>query len=331
MSTQKKFDAIIVGAGPIGLAIAIALKKKDISYLIIEKGCLVNSIYNFPSKMTFFTYNYDIAIGGIPFASDPVRPTRQEALAYYRSVTQSQNLNINLYEEVTDINGSDGNFQVITKTTKAPRINNTYSAKKIFIATGYFDNPNVLNIEGENNPELCSHYYTDPHPFFGKHVAIIGGGNSAAEAALDLYRHGVRVTIIHKGSELKEAIKYWVMPDIQGRIREGQITAFFNATVRNITPKKLLLLSQGKELILEDVDFTFALTGYHPNYEFFKKIGLLLNEDGSVQLEDKTFEASSKKGVFVIGSAAYGKHLNKIFIENGRLEAVEAVNELIID
>jgi thioredoxin reductase (NADPH) len=327
---NNKFDVIVVGGGPIGLACGIFLQKYGYTYIIIEKGCLVNSIYNFPSKMTFFTYNYDIAIGDIPFSTDPTRPTRNEALAYYRTVTMSKNLNISLYEEVIEVSGEDGNFVCNTKKTKYPYSSFSYTCKKVFIATGYYDNPNYLNIPGENNPSLCSHYYTDPHPYFGQKVIVVGGGNSAAEAALDLYRHNVNVILIHRGSQLKKAIKYWVMPDIQGRIRDGEIPAYFNTTLKEITnDNKVVTIRDNEHIIFEDISYVFILTGYHPNYDFLRKIGVKVNDrDGTVIFSDRESLESTKKGIHIIGSAAYGINLNKIFIENGRFEAEKAVISL---
>lgn len=324
--TNNKFDVIIIGGGPIGLACALELQKAGFSYLVIEKGSLVNSIYNFPSKMTFFTYNYDIAIGGVPFASDPTRPTRQEALAYYRNVVTSHNLNVNLYEKVINIEGSEDNFTVQTELSKSSSIKNSYKCRKIFVATGYYDNPNFLNIPGE---ELGSHYYTDPHEFYNQHVVIIGGGNSAAEAALDLFRHEVKVTIIHRGSKMRDTIKYWVKPDIEGRIRDKQITAYFNSIVKEIKPHQVIFEQKGNTIILGDVDYTFILTGYHPDYTLIKQLGVQLLDNGAVVMKDEESRETTVDGIYILGSAAHGDKLNKIFIENGRFEAKKAVDSLI--
>lgn len=325
---SSSYDVVVVGGGPIGLAAGLELQNHNVSYLILEKGAVVNSIFHYPTNMNFFTYNTDLAIGGYPFAVQAKRPNRNEALAYYREITKATKVNIQQYEEVLAVTGSDGDFKVKTRLTDDPsHPERSYKARKVIVATGYYDNPNLLGIEGEDDPSLCSHYFTDPHPYFGRKVTVVGGGNSAAEASLELYRNGVDVTLVHRGSELRQAIKYWVMPDIKGRIRDKDINAFFETSVMSIRPKQIILDKKG-EIIHYDTDYTFLLTGYHPDYDFLRSIGLELEDDGRVRLDTQSFE-STMRGIFVVGSAGYGRNLNKIFIENGRCQAENAVQALV--
>ena len=318
-------NVVIVGAGPVGLAAGLELQKRGIEYLILEKGCLVNSVFHYPVGMRFFTHATDLAIGNHPFTSVVRKPTRMEALAYYRDVATAERMNIHLFEEVTEIIGRDETFSVFTKDTIGQ--SHSYNANKIIIATGYYDQPNLMQIEGESDSRFCSHYYSDPHYFYNRTVAIVGAGNSACETALDLYRSGVNVHLVHRGEKIKDTIKYWVAPDIEGRIRDKQITTHFNTNVKAIRESGLVLEKQGKEEVLP-VDFTFLLTGYHPNYTFLKSLGLELNSEGEIKgLNMDTFETEIQ-GLYIIGSAGFGKNTNKVFIENGREHAAQAATHI---
>ncbi len=323
---NNDFDVIVVGAGPIGLAAGIHLKRARLSYLIIEKGCLCNSIYHYPTFMNFFTRAKDLEIGGYPFPCifANCKPTRAEALAYYRGVTAKEQLNLRLYEEITHIDGTDGNFLV--GSVDSLGYSHTYQTKKIIIATGYFDNPNPLGIEGEDNPQLASHYYTEGHSYFGIPVAVIGGGNSACEAAIDLYLHGANVHLIHRGNSIDPKVKYWLRPDVENRIQDGEIKGFMNTKVTAIRPSKLLLKKQDKEFSLK-ISYTFILIGYHSDGKFLKSLNLKFDKEGIVKLNSDTFE-TTRAGLYVIGSAGWGRITNKVFIENGRAHAAIAAQHI---
>ncbi|MFX1254366.1 MAG: YpdA family putative bacillithiol disulfide reductase [Promethearchaeota archaeon] len=320
------FDVIVVGAGPIGLAAGISLKRARLSYLIIEKGCVCNSIYHYPRFMNFFTRAKDLEIGGYPFPCpfSNCKPSRAEALAYYRGVTAKEQLKIRLYEEISHIDGTGGNFRVGSIDSLGH--SHIYQTKKIIIATGYFDNPNLLEIEGENDPQIASHYYTEGHPYFGMPVAVIGGGNSACEAAIDLYLHGANVHLIHRGNSIDPKVKYWLRPDVENRIQDGEIIGFMNTEVKAIRPNTLFLKTPDKEFSLK-VSYTFILTGYHSDGKFLKSLNLKFDKEGIVELNSDTFE-STRMGLYVIGSAGWGRITNKVFIENGRAHAAIAVQHI---
>ncbi len=304
------YDIIIIGAGPSGLSVAIEAHKAGLRYCVIEKGAIVNSIQHFPTEMTFFSTPELLEIGGLPFTSAQMRPTRAEGLEYYTRVAEFYNLDVKLFEQIQTISKNDESFQISTSKS-------TYNAKNIVLATGYYDNPNSLNIPGEQLPKV-SHYYHEPYSFFKQNVLIIGAKNSAAIAALELYRHGAHVTIVHRGEKLSEKIKYWILPDIENRIKEGSITAHFQTKVLEITVAAVLLEKDGSEKFEIPNDFVFALTGYHPDYDFLKSLGLKLDEETMAPIHNpKTFETHIK-GVYLAGSIVAGKNNNQIFIENGR-------------
>jgi thioredoxin reductase (NADPH) len=308
-------DVIIIGAGPTGLACGIEAEKNGLDYLLIEKGCIVNSIHNFPVQMTFFTTPELLEIGGLPLITPYQKPTRIEALKYYRRVADTYQLKTHLYETVLRVTAQDGNFAIETRTRDEQH--HSYRARKVVVATGYYDIPNSLNIPGEDLPKV-SHYYTEAHPYYNQDVAVIGGKNSAAIAALDLYRTGARVTLIHRGRELSDHIKYWIKPDIDNRIKSGEIAAFLETSVMGITRTCLILKNRaGKTWELRN-DFVFALTGYRPDVEFFESMGIQINPvDQKPAYNKETFE-SNVPGIYLAGVVVAGKMTNEVFIENGR-------------
>ena len=260
---QKTFDVIIIGAGPIGLCCGIEAVKNNLSHLIIEKGCLVNSIYHYPTNMVFFSTSDRLEIGDIPFVSHGDKPTRREALEYYRRVKNSWSLNVNTFEEVISIQRAQDLFTVTTNKEK-------YSSRFIIISTGYYDNPNLLNVPGENLPKV-KHYFDEAHPYAYQKVLIVGGGNSAVDVALETFRKGSEVTMVIKEDKLKDGIKYWVRPDIDNRIKEGSIKAFFNSEVIRIEENNVEIKTPNGNVFIPN-DFVFAMTGYHPNFDFLKKV-----------------------------------------------------------
>ncbi len=318
-------DLIIIGAGPTGLACAIEAETRGLDYLVIEKGCIVNSIKNFPLQMTFFTTPELLEIGGLPFVTPYQKPTRLEALKYYRRVADTYRLKLHLYESVLAVEGRDDNFQVRTETRD--RQSRCYRARKIVLATGYYDIPNFLNVPGEDLPKV-THYYREAHPYYGMDVAVIGGKNSAAVAALDLYRSGARVTLIHRGSRLSSSIKYWIKPDIENRIKAGEIQARFDTAVVEITRRTLELRHRSGETVSLDNDFVFAMTGYRPDLEFFHSIGVRLDPEDQRPLIDKNSYESNIAGVYLAGVVVAGMFTNEVFIENGRFHGKVVVDHI---
>jgi len=304
---------IIIGSGPIGLATAIALKQKGINSLIIERGCLVNSIYNYPTNMTFFSTSDKLEIGNIPFISHGSKPTRREALEYYRRTAEHYELNVNLFEEVKSVNGKDGSFEVVT--TK-----DTYTAKKIVLATGFYGKPNMMNVPGEELPKVL-HYYDDPHRYAWQNVLVVGGGNSAADAALETYRCNANVSVLVRHDTLKPSIKYWVKPDIDNRIKEGSISGYFNSEVLEIREKEVVIQTpDGKKTIPND--FVLAMTGYRPHFDLMKSMGIELTTDKKKMpvYDEKTLE-TNRKGMYVAGVVCGGMDTSSLFIENSRIHA----------
>ena len=310
---QKTFDVIIIGAGPIGLNCGIEAVKNNLSHLIIEKGCLVNSIYHFPTNMVFFSTSDRLEIGDVPFVSHGDKPTRREALEYYRRVKNSWNLNVNTYEEVISIE-RDQDFFIVTTNKE------NYSSKFVVISTGYYDNPNLLNIPGEDLPKV-KHYFDEAHPYAYQKVLIIGGGNSAVDVALETFRKGSEVTMVVKEEKLKDGIKYWVRPDIENRIKEGSIKALFNSEVVRIEDDKVEVKTHDGIVKLPN-DFVFAMTGYHPNFEFLKKIKINFTGNNLLipQYDAETLE-SNVKNIFLAGVVCCGMDTSKMFIENSREHA----------
>ncbi len=314
MTPEKIVDVLIIGAGPTGLACAIEAQRVGLSAVLIDQGCLVNSIFRYPADMVFFTTPELLEIGDIPFASAHQKPTRQEALEYYRKVAEHYRLDARLYQRVEQVSSHDGDFRVATQDRHGQ--SHDYRARKLVVATGYYDLPNLMGIPGEELPKVF-HYYREPHPFYGMDVLVIGGKNSAAEAALDLWRHGARVTLVHRGPGLHEHVKYWVRPDLENRIKNREITAHFRTTVRSIHPDCVLLETPQGELRLKN-DFVFALTGYHPDFDFLRALGIeLAAKENRPVCHPETFE-TNVPGLYVAGVIVAGARTNEIFIENGR-------------
>jgi thioredoxin reductase (NADPH) len=318
------YDLICIGAGPTGLACAIEAKRAGMHPLVIEKGCLCNSLYHYPVNMVFFTTPELLEIGDLPLTSTGEKPTRTEALKYYRKCVEHYSLDLRLGHRVESVEGADGRFSVHTRNEQG--IASQFAARKIAIATGYYDLPNRLGVPGEDLPHV-SHYYTEPHPFWRKNVVIIGGKNSAAEAALDLYRSGANVTLIHRRAELGSTIKYWVRPDIENRIKAGQIRAFFETEVKAIETGRVVASTRGAEKIIA-ADQVFALTGYHPDFEFLRSLGITLDPTTNKPTMDQQTHESNVPGVYLAGVVLGGHHTSEIFIENGRFHGKQIVAAL---
>jgi len=318
---MSTYDLICIGAGPTGLACAIEAKRAGLRPLVIDKGCLCNSLYHYPVNMVFFTTPELLEIGDLPLTSSAEKPTRTEALKYYRKCAEHYDLELRLGNLVERVEGSDGEFSVHTRDERG--IVAQFAGKKIAVATGYYDLPNRMGIPGEDLPHV-SHYYTEPHPFWHRNVIVIGGKNSAAEAALDLYRNGAKVTLVHRRAELGSTIKYWVRPDIENRIKEGSIAARFNACVREITRTTVVIDHQGtrEEIPAEGV---FLLTGYHPDVDLMRTAGIHVDDVTlAPELNMETFETNIPN-MFIAGGAIAGKKTGNIFIENGRFHGEKII------
>ena len=314
-------DLIIIGAGPIGLACGIEAKKKGLKYTIIEKGVLVNSIYNYPQNMTFFSTSDRLEIGGVPFISHNPKPTRAEALEYYRRVTSSWELNVNLYEGVVSFKKTADGFKI--QTTKK-----NYTSKNIVLATGFYDLPYKLNIPGEEL-EKVTHYYKEAHPYFGMDVVIVGAANSAVDVALETYRKGAKsVTLVVREKEIGSNVKYWARPDILNRIKEESIPAYFESNLIEIKRKSVRIKTK-KEILEIPNDFVLAMTGYQPDFSLLESLGVSIHKDDykTPVFNERTME-SSKKGVYLAGVVCGGLKTNKWFIENSRVHAEQIVNSI---
>lgn len=303
-------DLIIIGAGPAGLACGIESEKADLKCLILDKGCLVNSIYRYPVGMRFFSSAERLEIGGVPFLSTEMRPTRAEALAYYRRVTEAFGLKVKTNTPVSEVRRAEGGFEVVAGRR-------VFRTKKLIAATGYYDIPNRLGIPGEGLSKV-SHYFTEAHPFYKRDVIVVGGGNSAAEAALDLARAGARVTLIHRFKALDRNIKYWIFPDIEGRIRDGAVRALFRSRLTEITPKEVKVKTAKGAVRRLKNDFVFALIGYHPDTEFLKSVGVRVNPRTLCPSHKKGSLESNVPGLYLAGVVLTGKCTHRIFIENCR-------------
>jgi thioredoxin reductase (NADPH) len=322
---KETYDLICIGAGPTGLACSIDAKRAGLRPLVIDKGCLCNSIFHYPVNMVFFTTPELLEIGDIPMTCASDKPTRIEALKYYRKTAEHYRLELRLYETVERLEGRDGHFTVHTRT--ALDAVNVYAARKIVIASGYYDLPNLLGVPGEDLPNV-SHYYTEPHCFWGEDVVVVGGKNSAAEATLDLYRNGARVTLVHRAAELGKTIKYWVRPDIENRIRAEQVRALFETRVTRIERDGVWLQAKdGSEQRLP-VRQVFVLTGYHPDFSFLRAAGIQIDsQTGKPALNSQTLE-SNVPGIFLAGVVIGGNFPSEIFIENGRFHGKQIVAAL---
>ena len=317
-------DVIIVGAGPIGLACGIEARKLGLDALILEKGMLVNSIYNYPQNMTFFSTSDRLEIGDVPFISHNPKPTRAEALEYYRRVTQNWKLDIHLYVGVERVQKNTTVFNV--KTTKGD-----YQAKNIVLSTGFYDLPYMLNVPGEDLPKV-SHYYKEPHPYFGMNLVVVGAANSAVDVALETYRKGAKsVTLIIREKEVGQNVKYWARPDIVNRIKEGSIQAYFESQILEIKPKTVVIQTPEKTLTLEN-DFVLAMTGYQPNFSLLESLGVDFHSDEfKTPIYNTTTMESSQKGVYLAGVVCGGLKTNKWFIENSRVHAAQIMQSIKAD
>ncbi len=319
-------DALVVGAGPTGLACGIELQLRGLHAVLIEKGCVTNSLYHYPTNMSFFTTPELLEIGDIPMTSLNEKPNRTEALKYYRRGAEHYKLDIHQYEKVDNVAGGDGEFRV--HTTDRYGCHSTYVARKIILATGYYDIPNLLNVPGEDLPKVI-HYYKEPHPYYDQDVAVIGAKNSAAIAALELYWTGARVTLIHRGGQISEKVKYWIRPNIENRIKNGEIKAYFHSKVVEIRPDSILVDTPQGEVLLKN-DFVLALIGYSPDLGFLNSIGVTLDAaTGRPRTNPATLE-SERSGIYLAGVIVAGMHTNEIFIENGRFHGKQIAEDVAV-
>jgi len=324
MSTQIH-DVLVIGAGPTGLACAIDAQRAGFSVVVVDKGCLCNSLFHYPANMTFFTTPELLEIGNMPFSSPNQKPNRNEALEYYRKVADHYKLNVLQYHTVDSVSGADGDFHVHTTDRFSRAV--PLRARKLIVATGYYDLPNYLGIPGEDLPKV-EHYYNEAHPYSGLNVLVIGGKNSAAIAALDLWRHGAHVTLVHRGAELHRHIKYWIKPDIENRIKNGEVTAYLGSTVTSIAPDSVTLATPQGEVTIPN-DFVFALTGYHPDFAFIEKLGVTLDAaNDRCPICDPTTLESNVPGIYLAGVIVAGERTNEIFIENGRFHGKQIADSL---
>ncbi len=315
-------DVIIIGAGPTGLACAIELKKRNVPAIVIDKGCLTNSLYNYPTHMTFFTTPELLEIGDIPMTSLNEKPTRTEALKYYRRVAEHYKLNVHQYELVESIGGEDNNFTVKTSVT-------SYHAKKVIISTGYYDVPNMLNVPGEELDKVI-HYYKEPHPYYDHDVMVVGAKNSAAIAALELFWTGARVTLVHRGPAIHKHVKYWIKPNIENRIKNNEVKAYFNSHVVEIYPKSVILDTPEGRIEVKN-DFVLAMIGYSPDMTFLNATGITLDPDSQKPRTNPETLESERKGIYLAGVIVAGMHTNEIFIENGRFHGAQIAEAIARD
>ena len=317
----KHYDVLIIGGGPIGLACGIEAQAAGLSYLIVEKGCLVNSLYNYPQNMTFFSTSERLEIGGIPFVSTNPKPKRAEALEYYRRIQQKFALNIHLFEEVATVHKRDETFEVAT--TKS-----AYTASNVVVATGFYDIPCMLDVVGEDLPKV-SHYYNDPHYYAGQKVVVVGASNSAIDAALETFRKGAEVTLVIRGESVGHRVKYWVRPDIENRIACGEVKALFNSRLTEIRPTAVDILTEDGPITIAN-DFVLALTGYQPNFAFLKKIGITLAENPSKEpFHNPATMETNIPGLFLAGVVCGGMNTHLWFIENSRVHAQQIVQYIM--
>jgi bacillithiol disulfide reductase len=314
------YDAVVVGAGPVGLACAIEIKREGLEALVVEKGSLVNSIVGYPARMEFFSTPDLIEIGGYPFPIQGYKPTREEAVEYYRGVAAQEKLDIRLYERVLGVQGEAENFTVATDRGE-------YRTRNVIVAIGFFDEPNYLDVPGEDLPKV-THYYREPYPYVRQKVAVIGARNSAAKAALDCYRHGADVTLIIRSAKLSDKVKYWIKPDLENRIKEGSIRAYFNTTVEEIRPSSLLLKTWTGSVEIDN-DWVIAMTGYRPDYPFLAALNLAIQDDPArTPVYDETTFETSRPGIYLAGTVCGGLRTGRWFIENGRFHARQIANRI---
>jgi thioredoxin reductase (NADPH) len=320
MNTEK-YDIIIIGGGPIGLACGLEAQKAGLSYLILEKGCLVNSLYNYPANMSFFSTSERLEIGDVPFVSNNAKPTRSEALEYYRRVTIHKKLNIRLFEAVLEVKSSQKEtYEIITKKQ-------TYETKNVVIASGFYDIPNKLGVKGENLTKV-THYYTEPHFYAFQKVLVVGANNSAVDVALETWRKGADVTMVIRGEGVGERVKYWAKPDIENRIKEGSIKAFFNSEVKEIAEDSVIVKTP-EGLVKIENDWVISMTGYQPNLDFLKKIGIELSADEIMkpQYNENSME-SNLPNIYLAGVICGGMNTHSLFIENSRVHAERIIEKI---
>lgn len=319
--TKDFFDVLIIGAGPIGLNCGISCKKRGLKYVIVDKGALVNSIYNYPLNMTFFSTADKLEIGDVPFVSHNPKPTRAEALEYYRRVTLHWGLNVSLYERVCSVSKLSEGFMV--KTEKG-----SYQCKKLIIATGFYDDPNLMGIPGEQLPKV-HHYYREAHPYFGKKIIVVGAANSAVDVAMETWRKGADVTMVVRGEQIRESVKYWIRPDIENRLSEGAIKAFFNAKLIEIRPFDVDIQTEDGIVTIAN-DFVLAMTGYLPDFNFLHALGIESgNDEMQTPVHDPLTMMTNVEGVYLAGVICGGLKTNKWFIENSRIHAEMIVTHIL--
>ncbi len=319
---MNTFDLIIIGAGPAGLSCAIEAKKAGLNALVLDKGNVVENIQNFQRSMFFFSTPELLEIGGLPFVVPTVRPTTVDCVNYYRSVVRHFGIACALYEEVREV-GKEGSVFVI-RTARGSR----YQARFVVVATGYYDTPTPLGVPGENLPHV-THYYRDPFPFFGRDVLVVGGKNSAVEAALDLWRHGARVTVVHRGTALSSGVKYWILPDFENRVAQGSIALLTSTEVRSFGPHSTAVCTRGKEDREIPTDAAFVLIGYRPNVPFLEKLGIAVDPDSLVPSHAPETMETNVAGMFIAGGIVGGRFNNRVFIENGREHAKKIIPSLL--
>lgn len=313
-------DIVIIGAGPVGLACGIEAAKYDLRTIIIDKGTLVNSLVGYPTHMEFFSTAELLEIGGHPFSSMHSKPTRPEALKYYRRVASVESLDLRLYEKVLRVDGTDHHFEVITSK-------GVHCCRKVIVSTGFFDIPNLLGVPGEDHSKV-THYYREPYAYAGQRVAVIGAKNSAAKAALECYQYGALVTLIHRGNSLSEKIKYWIRPDLENRIREGSIAVHLETEIVSIEPDQLILKGPEGTFALGN-DFVIAMTGYRPDYRFLETLGITTQDDEfhTPAHDEETFE-TNRPGLYIAGTVCGGLRTSRWFIENGRFHAAQIMKHI---
>jgi thioredoxin reductase (NADPH) len=322
LQIHKEFDIVIIGGGPIGIACALEAKKHDLSYVILEKGCLVNSLYHYPSNMSFFSTSEKLELDNIPFISNNPKPHKAEALEYYRRITTSNQLNLHLFEKVNSVNTLEDNIHIVS-TSKA-----NYKAKNVIVATGFYDIPNYLNIPGEDLPKVA-HYYNDPHYYATQKTIIVGASNSAVDAALEIYRKGGDVSMVVREEAIGERVKYWVRPDIINRIAEGSIKAYFSSKLIVITEKDVLINTPEGQQRIEN-DFVVLLTGYRPNFEFLKSMGISLSPDEKrIPTYNQDTMETNVPGIYLAGVICGGMETHKWFIENSRIHAKMILDDIV--
>ncbi|MEH7888837.1 YpdA family putative bacillithiol disulfide reductase [Elizabethkingia meningoseptica] len=315
------YDLVIIGGGPIGLACALEAEKKKLSYIILEKGTIANSLYHYPLYMRFFSSADRLEIDGIPFITTAPKPGRQEALEYYQGITRQRNINIHLYEKVTAVTKENDLFKIVSSKSE-------YTAKNVILATGFYDIPNRIHVKGEELPKV-KHYYSEPYPYSKQKVVVVGASNSSVDAALEIYRKGGDVTMIVRGSEIGRRVKYWVRPDIENRITEGCIKAYFNSEITEIKENTVVFRDENDNTVEIENDFVLALTGYLPDFEFLDKTGVLLEGESMVpHHSDHTME-TNVPGLYLAGVVCGGRNTHLWFIENSRIHAQIIMNAIV--